>query len=200
MVIHSLQKQMNGMNLEKRRQQYSTMTTKYTPPRAPSSLSFNAFKQKNKAVTETFQLVLNEFPQLQRQQEQEQQKQTQTQTTFSDILKKETEQEETKKVSLEPGWVRYTLGPHNIVEIEYNKDEYNRNNKYDSDEYNEYEEQQDYLNSRAIAQIIINMDRYKNDFIELHGQDEYDRVYQNYRLEREAEEYEEEEDEYEDDD
>ena len=82
------------------------MTTKYTPPRAPSSLSFNAFKQKNKAVTETFQLVLNEFPQLQRQQEQEQQKQTQTQTTFSDILKKETEQEETREKRIQNG-VKY---------------------------------------------------------------------------------------------
>lgn len=97
---------------------------------------------------------------------------------FIDIVKKETKLDEENKNNIPQGWVSYSLGKHNKVEIEYGS------NTEPLPNINETEEEEEFppseIMNNAINIIVNNMERHKIDFIERNGEDEYYRIY-NYQ-------------------
>jgi len=92
---------------------------------------------------------------------------------FSEAIQKEVEivDQEKKTFILEPGHACYSLEPDNHISVQYASDIVSEKEK--EEETFSLAQKMD-----AIIDVIIkNWERFKNNFIEINGEDEYERMY-----------------------
>lgn len=113
---------------------------------------------------------------------------------FNEIVKIEhTQEDDTNKNNIPDGYVCFSLGKHNKIDIEYGPNTEPLKNINDPDEDHELSPAE--IMNTAIDIMIENMERYKMDFIERNGEDEYNRIY-NYNKDTNMDGNEEEDEDY----
>jgi hypothetical protein len=133
------------------------------------SRSENAFGLKKKEEKEKdLKLDMENFPELTVKADNQTNQTNQTNQDFISALNKTSQQVNTAE-KVQPGWVKIKLDPYKGCIYEYGKPTYNQMDNSLNDEVNS-----------SIEMMKKRWNQYKDDYMELCGEDEYDRYYPPY--------------------